>query len=97
MNTERTVCWGQVGQATARILNDFTSPSTTVCAILSSSCSGPHFLQMTVVPRTVFVTVFALTAATAFRGGSASANTHAAIVRTRLATGKKLAELAANN
>src|SRR5438552_18133697 len=50
---------------------------------------------MTVEPTTVFVTLFALAAATAFRGGRASAITHAAIVRTRLATGQKVAELGA--
>jgi hypothetical protein len=44
-------------------------------------------LQITVEPSTIFVTVFALAAATAFSGGSASAAMHAAIVRTRLATG----------
>jgi hypothetical protein len=43
---------------------------------------------LTVDPITVFVTVFARAAATASSGGSASATTHAAIVRTRL-TDKK--------
>jgi hypothetical protein len=63
-----------------------TFPPTTDWVIFSWSWSGPHFLQMTVEPTTVFVTVFALAAATAFKGGSASAITHTAIVRTRLAT-----------
>src|SRR5438034_11175793 len=76
----------------ARILKDVTFPPTTDWVIFTWSCSGPHFLQMTVEPRTVFVTVFALAAATASRGGNASAITHAAIVRTRLATRLKVAE-----
>jgi hypothetical protein len=45
--------------------------------------------QTTVEPRTVFVTDFDRTAASAFMGGSASAITHAAIVRARLGTGLK--------
>src|SRR5690242_2028858 len=89
MKTERTVCWGQVGQVTARILNALTFPPTIDWAIFSCTCRLPHFLQMTVEPLTVFVTVFARAAATASSGGSASATTHAAIVRAFLATTAK--------
>ena len=80
--------WGQIGQLTSRILNR-TLPATTVCETLSWTWIEPHFLQMTVVPTTVFVTALARTAAMASSGGSASATTHAAIVRTRLATSEK--------
>src|SRR5690242_15596784 len=91
MKTERTVCCGQTGQATSRILT-LALPPTTVWAIFSCTWIEPHFLQMTVVPRTVFVSVFVLAAAAAFNGGSASATTHAAIVKALLATAHKVAE-----
>src|SRR5262249_31885204 len=94
MKTERTVCCGQIGQVMSRILN-LTLPPTTDWATFTRSCRGPHLWQTTVEPTTVFGTAFDRTAPSAFKGGSASAITHAATVKARLATRLKVAKLAA--
>src|SRR5262249_31164631 len=100
MKTERTVCWGQTGQVMSRISN-LTLPPTIDWATFKRSWIDPHLWQTTVEPITVFVTsfdravAFDRTAASAFKGGSASAITHAATVKARLATRLKVAKPAA--
>src|SRR5712691_7279951 len=91
MKTDLTVCCGQIGSLTSRILN-FTFPLTIVWATFSLTWIGPHFLQITVVPTTVFVTVFpalARTAAHAFTLGKASTTIRPTIVRSLRDTGAK--------